>query len=133
MTDNNTPKTHPMAPSVQVRAVDETFTTPVVLNESGVVPAATTPTAMPTTGTLTQAQQIWNEIQNKQLELFALPAQLVSKYFTPVSVEPSRLYLDNKGVGATIPALETALGSKFAVELMDRFVVVSVRVPGLQK
>lgn len=132
-TKDNTPQTHPAAPSVQVRPADESFTSPVVLKEGPTVTPVTTAAVPAATSGSTQAQQIWAEIQGKPLEMFALPAQTVAKYCTPVTVEPSRLYLDYKGVGAVVPALESAIGSKFAVELMDRFVVVSVRAPGLQK
>lgn len=69
--------------------------------------------------------QIWDEISDKEINMFSLADQTVSSYFTPVVVEPTKLYLSTK-VGSAIPALQEVLGSKYNVELHTKYVVVSV-------
>jgi hypothetical protein len=113
---------------VMVRALDEDIAPPVAT-----VPAPDPRVATPKTAMTTEAEQVWSEIKDRPMELFGLPAQTVAAHCTPVAVEPSHLYLDYKNIGAVVPALETCIGNKYYVELMDRFVVVSVRKPGLQK
>lgn len=73
----------------------------------------------------TDAEKIWDTIKNVQLDMFALPDQTVSKYCTPIAVEPSKLYLTYKGIGAVLPAMETALSKKYNVEVVDKYIVVS--------
>jgi hypothetical protein len=72
---------------------------------------------------LTVAQQIWEDIKDKQINMFALPGQTVSQYCEPVLIEPSKCYLSAK-VSAVLPALEEALKGLYLVERIDRFVVV---------
>lgn len=78
---------------------------------------------------LTVADRIWNDIKDVELGLFALDGQLVNKYCTPVKVEPSKLYMGHKDIGAVLPAVEVALAKKYNVELQDRFIVVSYKTP----
>lgn len=77
----------------------------------------------------TLAGEIWNEIKDKSIEMFALPDQKVNMHCHPVDIEPSKLYLLTTST-AVLPSLETALGKKYVVELVDRFVSVS-RAPVL--
>jgi hypothetical protein len=72
----------------------------------------------------TEAQKIWDEIKNLQIQMFGLPEQTVSHHCTPVSVEPSKLYLVTRS-SATLPSLETSIGPGFVVELADKFVIVA--------
>lgn len=72
----------------------------------------------------TEAGAIWNEIKDKTIEMFALPDQVISQYAAPAPVEPSKLYLLTRATAA-LPAIETALGKKFLVERVDKYVVVS--------
>jgi hypothetical protein len=67
---------------------------------------------------------LWLELKDKVLDIFALPGQTVETYFKPVPVEPTKLYL-TYSVSSALPALETALGSAFKVELVNKYVVVS--------
>lgn len=67
---------------------------------------------------------IWNEIKDKSIDMFALPEQKVHMYVTPIDIEPSKLYL-KFSASAVLPALETALGAKFSVERVDRFITVT--------
>lgn len=75
----------------------------------------------------TEAGKIWDEIKDKDIEMFALPDQKVSMHCHPIMVEPSRLFLTTNST-AVLPSLETAIGKKFTVELADKFVIVA-RVP----
>lgn len=70
-----------------------------------------------------EAQKIWEEIQNLEIQMFGLPEQTVAHHCTPVTVEPNSLYLITRS-SATLPSLEAAIGSKFTVELADKFIIV---------
>lgn len=72
----------------------------------------------------TEAQKIWDEIKDKPIAMYALPNQIVSQHCAPVTVEPSKLYLTIRS-SATLPSLETAIGTKFSVDLADKFVIVA--------
>lgn len=72
----------------------------------------------------TEAGAIWNEIKDKAIDLFAIPDQKIHQHAAPYPIEPSKLYLITKATSA-LPAIETAVGNKFNVELMDKYVVVS--------
>lgn len=79
------------------------------------------------------ADLIWEEIKNLPIDMFALPNQTVMNHCTPITVEPSKLYLLVRST-ATLPALEATLqsyekmlniGKKYSVDLADKFVIVS--------
>jgi hypothetical protein len=72
----------------------------------------------------TVAGEIWAEIKDKNIEMFALPDQTVSMHCHPVPIEPAKLYLTTNS-SAVLPSLETAIGKKYVIELADKFVVVS--------
>jgi hypothetical protein len=80
----------------------------------------------------TEAGAIWKEIKDKTIEIFALPDQKISQYATPSPVEPSKLYLLTRASSA-LPAIETAVGKNYLVELADKYVVVSRVVVPLTK
>lgn len=76
------------------------------------------------TDTDTVAQQIWNDIKDRPIDMFSLPGQTPAKYCEPVLVEPSKLYL-HFTVSAVLPHLEIALKNKYDVELVDQFITVA--------
>lgn len=80
----------------------------------------------------TVAEQIWDEIKNKSIEMFALPDQKVHQYCKQIKIEPSKLYLTTTAT-STLPSLEAALGAKYTVELLDKYVVVSRATTSLTK
>lgn len=71
-----------------------------------------------------EAEKIWQEVKNVQLDLFALPNQTIEKYCTPQYVEPSKLYV-TVSTGAVGPALEDALVKTYIVEYAGKFIVIS--------
>jgi hypothetical protein len=73
---------------------------------------------------VTEAEKIWNEIVDCQLEMFSLPDQTVRKYCSPVTIEPSKLYI-TASVQAVVPALETAIGKKFDIEMATKYIIIS--------
>ena len=79
--------------------------------------------AVNSTPVKSESEKIWDEVKDKQLDLFGLPNQTVSQHCVFSNVEPNGLYLKIKS-SAVLPALESALGPKFVVELVDSFVVV---------
>lgn len=74
----------------------------------------------------TTAEKIWSSIKNIHIEMFGLPAQKIDAYCTPIFIDPNKLHLSYK-IGALLPALETALASKYNVELADKYIVVSIK------
>lgn len=86
-----------------------------------VSPAVVAPVVRPPE---TEASKIWNEIKDKEIFMFALPAQQVANYCQPVPVEPSKCYLLTTAT-SVLPSLENALGRKYIVEVLDKYTVVS--------
>lgn len=78
------------------------------------------------------AAEIWNEIKDKEIDMFALPNQVVSMHAHPVPIEPSKLYVTLNS-SAALPSLEVAVGKKYTVELVDRFVTIARLVTPLTK
>lgn len=72
---------------------------------------------------LSEADKIWNEIKDMPIAMFGLPGQAIFQHVTPVSVEPSALYVTIRS-SATLPSLETAIQPMFTVELADKFVII---------
>lgn len=71
------------------------------------------------------AEKIWDEVRTVDLGLFSLPDQTIEKYCKPALVDPSKLYLLHRGVGAVLPAIEDILSKKYNVEMIDKFIVIS--------
>src|ERR1700686_1224176 len=69
-----------------------------------------------------EAGQIWSEIKDKTIQMFALPDQKISDYAAPSPVEPSKLYLVARASSA-LPAIKAALGKNYTVDLVDRYLV----------
>ncbi len=72
---------------------------------------------------LPAAIQIWNAIKDRELGLFGLAGQTVSKYCTPLSLDPTRCMLKYK-VSSVIPALEMAVPD-FDFEVSGAYLVIS--------
>lgn len=72
----------------------------------------------------TEAGDIWNEIKDKPISMFALPNQRVHMHCHPLAVEPTRLYLLTNS-SSVLPSLEGTLGHNFTVELASRYLIVS--------
>lgn len=74
----------------------------------------------------TVAEKIWENIKDKTIDMFALPGQTPAKYCKPVTVEPHKLYLKFT-VSAVLPALEEAFKSIYNVELVDKYIVMTIK------
>lgn len=72
----------------------------------------------------TEAGNIWNEIKDRPIEMFALPDQRVWQHADPILIEPTKLYLRTHS-SSVLPSLEAACGKKFAVDLLDKYVTVT--------
>lgn len=72
----------------------------------------------------TPAGDIWNEIKNLNIDMFALPNQKVYMHCHPITIEPTKLYLVTNS-SAVLPSLETALGKNFNIKLTMKFLIVS--------
>jgi hypothetical protein len=73
---------------------------------------------------LTESAKIWNEIKDRSISMFALPAQKVSDYCQPVEIDKTRCFLLHKAA-AVIPSLEAALGKDFTLEAVDKYLVIT--------
>ncbi len=71
-----------------------------------------------------EAAAIWNEIKDKNIDMFALPDQKIHMHCRPTPVEPSKLYLLTTS-SAVLPSLEVAVGKGFTVELNDKYTIVA--------
>lgn len=77
----------------------------------------------------TVAENIWDDIKDLKLNMFALPNQLVSVYYKPINVEPNRLFLVALTQATSVlPALETTISEKYLVEQIDRFIIVTSKI-----
>jgi hypothetical protein len=77
----------------------------------------------------TEADKIWQEIQNKEIMMFSLPGQKISQYCAPTPIEPTRCFLLYKA-GSAIPAIEAAIGPNYVCETVDKYIVVSRKKVG---
>lgn len=73
---------------------------------------------------LTVGEQIWAEIKDKEILMFAIPGRKVSDFCQPVPLDPSRCFLLSKA-SATLPALEEAVGKDFECTVADKYIVVT--------
>lgn len=80
----------------------------------------------------TEAGVIWDEIKDRNIDMFALPDQKIHMHAAPVSIEPSKLYLVTTS-SSVLPSLETAIGKRYTVDLADKYVIVSRAVVPLTK
>lgn len=67
-------------------------------------------------------QQIWNEIKDKDIDLFAMVTK-VKQYCNFIDIDADKCYLMCK-TGAALPALETALGDAYICTRVEKYVLV---------
>jgi len=72
----------------------------------------------------TEADKIWEEIKDKSIDMFSLPNQQVFQYCQPIPIDPSKLYVKLQAT-SVLPSLEAAVGKKFEVSLLDKYIVIS--------
>lgn len=72
----------------------------------------------------TVAEQIWAEIKDKEILMFALPGQKIVDYCAPVPIDPTRCFLISKA-SATLPALEEAVGKEYECSSAEKYIIVS--------
>lgn len=71
-----------------------------------------------------EADVIWDTIKNIEIHLFSLPKQFVHTHATPVTVDPSKLYVTLKA-SAALPAIEEYVAPfGFTISQVDKFVVI---------
>lgn len=70
------------------------------------------------------ANEIWDEIKDKDVDMFTLPNQKVNMYCKPMPIDSGRLFL-TFNTSSFLPALEQAIGPKYKVELVTKYIVVS--------
>lgn len=88
-------------------------------------PKVAAPVVAPVSTAKTEAEKIWDEVKSLPINMFALPNQTVADHVSPIpQIDPTKLYATVRST-ATLPSLEAAVGSKFVVELADKFVVIS--------
>lgn len=95
----------------------------VVKTEAVVEPVPETVAPVPPSIFL-ESKKMWEEVKDVQLNMFALPDQKVSQYCQEVTVEPGKLYVLIK-VSSVLTALEDALGKKFNIQPVGKYVVIT--------
>lgn len=73
---------------------------------------------------ITVGEQIWEEIKNIKISMFALPSQTIDNYCKMIPIEPSKCYVTYT-VSSFLPALEEAVGSAYTCELVEKYIVIS--------
>lgn len=73
---------------------------------------------------LTEAEKIWNEIKDKEINMFSLPYRKVSDFCQPSLVDPSRCFLLFRA-SAVLPSLEATLGDAFECTAADKYIIVA--------
>ncbi len=72
----------------------------------------------------TEAGKIWEEIKNKDIQMFSLANRKVLDFCKPAVVEPTKLYLLTTA-SSVLPALEMALGPKYQADISTKYLVIS--------
>lgn len=79
----------------------------------------------------TVANQIWDDIKDREVAMFAIPNQFVHQYCEPAPLDPSRCFLKLLSKASSfIPAIEEAIGankklSKYNLEVQGDYIIVS--------
>jgi hypothetical protein len=73
---------------------------------------------------LTVAEQIWEEIKDKEILMFSLPSQKISNFCQPVLIDPSRCFLLFKA-SSVLPSLEEAVGKNYECSAADKYIIVA--------
>jgi hypothetical protein len=76
---------------------------------------------------MTIAQDIWTDLTSRDFEMFSM-SQPVAKYCTPIFVNHDKLHL-KYSLSSVLAFLENAYGGKYNFELIDAYIVVSVKEP----
>ena len=64
--------------------------------------------------------------------MFSLPAKPLQSYAKMVPIEPSKVYL-TYNASALLPALESVLGSKYKLEIVDKYIKLLKVYDGYQE
>lgn len=83
--------------------------------------------AVEKTTKITESEKIWEEIKDLPISVFALPNQRVHNYVSRQPIPGKVLYVKLSTTGV-LPALETAIGNKYSVELTERGYIKIARV-----
>lgn len=75
----------------------------------------------------TTADQIWDLLKDREVQMFSLPGQTVAHYCTPTPIDPNKLFL-KFAVPACVPAVEIAINNEFDFEIVKDFIIVSKKV-----
>jgi len=75
------------------------------------------------------AEKMWSSIKDLDLQLFALPGQPTSKFFEPLFIEPELFLKHKTSTTAALIALEEALPKDLQLRTVDKYVVISKKVP----
>lgn len=70
-----------------------------------------------------ESEKIWDEIKDFGINIYALPNQRVQDHVTVLEVPGNELYVKLKST-AVLPALEECLGTKYSVELCEKYTIV---------
>jgi len=73
---------------------------------------------------MSKADSLWQEISQVKIDMFTLPNQTVEMHVSKVDVEPNALYVQLRAAAA-FPALESAIGSRYDLEQVDRFLKIT--------
>jgi hypothetical protein len=80
---------------------------------------------------VTEADKIWEEIQNKELPMFALPDQKIKDHVERLSIPGEGLYVKLSSTSVLV-GLEAVLGDKFEFVLAEKYLIIKRKPPELK-
>ncbi len=74
-------------------------------------------------------KETWDAIKDRDIDVFAMQSK-VHKFCSFVDIDETKCYVSYKA-GAVLPALETVLGDKFTVSLVEKYLLIEPVSPTL--
>jgi len=77
-----------------------------------------------------ESEKIWEEIQDKEINMFSLPNQKIKDHLDPLDIPADRLYAKHRSQAAVSVIAET-LGKEYEVDQTDKGYVIVKRASGI--
>lgn len=73
---------------------------------------------------MNNSDKIWNDIKDKQVNMFSLPSKKVSECCERITVDPDKCYLKSS-ITAFLPALEEVLKNEYQCDQAYKYIIIS--------
>ena len=78
------------------------------------------------------ADAIWEDIQNKPIEMFALPNQTIKDHVVKLSVPGADQLYVKLTSGAVLESLEASIGKLYDIETAEKYVIIRNKTPEIK-